>query len=412
MLNLVTRYRHISLFVLLVLISLTLLSLNRPADTTIPPTNLLEQGMLLLLQPFQNTVSRFLGKIQDTWQSYIALVQLQEKNQLLQQENKLLRAQNTFHEEQIRAYERLKDTLVFLEERQFATIAARVIGYDPTNQTHTIIVNKGADDGVRESWPVITQDGIAGITVGVSKHSTKVLLLIDPSCNVAALIQRTRDQGIVGGQSKKDAYLMKYVNRRAIIREGVIYQLSDAALQQIAQEGFPGYRMTDQSLLTLKEAGLPADILILLEELKNLLYVSQSSFLHAIETHIGKEQTDWFKPIFLQHSRADLLAKLHQIKEQTFATRDEFLQALEVIIGADHAAHYQEMILKHAEEQEIVLSSGLGGIFPKGLRIGTVSKVIKQDYGLFQDIEVTPSVDFSKLEEVLIIIRNPDETDS
>ena len=46
-----------------------------------------------------------------------------------------------------------------------------------------------------------------------------------------------------------------------------------------------------------------------------------------------------------------------------------------------------------------------------GLRIGIVSKVIKQDYGLFQDIEVTPSVDFSKLEEVLIIIRNPDETD-
>jgi rod shape-determining protein MreC len=55
---------------------------------------------------------------------------------------------------------------------------------------------------------------------------------------------------------------------------------------------------------------------------------------------------------------------------------------------------------------EVVLSSGLGGIFPKGLRIGTVSKVVKQDYGLFQEVEVAPSVDFSKLEEVLIIYRD------
>jgi cell shape-determining protein MreC len=34
---------------------------------------------------------------------------------------------------------------------------------------------------------------------------------------------------------------------------------------------------------------------------------------------------------------------------------------------------------------------------------------MKQDYGLFQDIEVTPSVDFSKLEEVLIIRRDEQE---
>jgi cell shape-determining protein MreC len=405
MLNLVTRYRHISIFLLLLLVSLTLVSLNRPADTLFQPSNVLERGMLLVLSPFQATVSRFLTEIQGVWHSYIALIKLQEVNGELQRENSLLRSQNTFYQEQILEYRRLKDTFVFLEERQFSTIPARVIGYDPGNQDNTVVVNKGSNDNVHESWPVITQDGIAGITISVSKNSSKVLLLIDPNCNVAALIQRTRDQGIVGGRSKTDAYLMKYVNRRAIIQEGVTYKITDIALQQLANEGLPGYRITDHALLRLQEAGLTTDILLLLEDLQSLLYASQTSFLRAVEARLGKEQTAWYQPLLIQHARADVLAQLHSLKERTFTSENEYLQALHDSIGPEQLGRYRNDLIRYAREEEIVVSSGLGGIFPKGLRVGTVAKVIKNDYGLFQDIEITPSVDFSKLEEVLIIPR-------
>jgi rod shape-determining protein MreC len=52
---------------------------------------------------------------------------------------------------------------------------------------------------------------------------------------------------------------------------------------------------------------------------------------------------------------------------------------------------------------EMVITSGLGGIFPKGLPVGRISRV-KEIYGdFFKEIEVMPSVDFSKLEEVLVI---------
>jgi rod shape-determining protein MreC len=51
-----------------------------------------------------------------------------------------------------------------------------------------------------------------------------------------------------------------------------------------------------------------------------------------------------------------------------------------------------------------VLSSGLGGIFPKGLVIGSVSKVVKKKQGLFQDIILAPSSDLSNLEEVLVFL--------
>jgi rod shape-determining protein MreC len=52
---------------------------------------------------------------------------------------------------------------------------------------------------------------------------------------------------------------------------------------------------------------------------------------------------------------------------------------------------------------DTVVTSGLGGTFPKGLMLGTVVRADKKDPGLFQTIEVAPSVDFSKIEEVLVL---------
>jgi rod shape-determining protein MreC len=52
---------------------------------------------------------------------------------------------------------------------------------------------------------------------------------------------------------------------------------------------------------------------------------------------------------------------------------------------------------------DLLISSGLGGIFPKGVPVGNVTKVEKKSYGISQRIEVRPSVDFSKIEEVLVV---------
>lgn len=53
---------------------------------------------------------------------------------------------------------------------------------------------------------------------------------------------------------------------------------------------------------------------------------------------------------------------------------------------------------------DAVLSSGLGGIFPKGLVIGKVAEVFRKKQGLFQEITLTPSSDLSRLEEVLVLL--------
>lgn len=60
-----------------------------------------------------------------------------------------------------------------------------------------------------------------------------------------------------------------------------------------------------------------------------------------------------------------------------------------------------------------VISAGLGDIYPKGIKIGVVSSVNKEDFGITQSIKIEPSVVFKKLEEVLVLFEQdlPEEED-
>jgi rod shape-determining protein MreC len=58
---------------------------------------------------------------------------------------------------------------------------------------------------------------------------------------------------------------------------------------------------------------------------------------------------------------------------------------------------------------DLVLSSGLGNIYPKGIRIGKITKVERESYGITQSIEIEPVVNFSTLEEVVVLVGSKDE---
>ena len=55
------------------------------------------------------------------------------------------------------------------------------------------------------------------------------------------------------------------------------------------------------------------------------------------------------------------------------------------------------------KEGDRLVTSGLDGVFPKGLLIGATSKVNKKSIGLFQYVEVTLAVDPARIEEVLVV---------
>ena len=65
--------------------------------------------------------------------------------------------------------------------------------------------------------------------------------------------------------------------------------------------------------------------------------------------------------------------------------------------------------VKRADDVQVgdrIVTSGLDGIFPKGVSVGRVTRVSRKDRGLFLYAEVTPTADASRLEEVLVTEAN------
>ncbi|MBG0790153.1 MAG: rod shape-determining protein MreC [Desulfovibrionaceae bacterium] len=63
------------------------------------------------------------------------------------------------------------------------------------------------------------------------------------------------------------------------------------------------------------------------------------------------------------------------------------------------------------DPDEILLSSGLSGIYPKGLPVARVTKIQRSDISLFLTVQAEPLVDMAGLEEVLLLRRAPGQPD-
>jgi rod shape-determining protein MreC len=63
-------------------------------------------------------------------------------------------------------------------------------------------------------------------------------------------------------------------------------------------------------------------------------------------------------------------------------------------------------MLADVVEGDVVVTSGLEGMFPPGLVVGRVRSVVRGS-GLFREVRVAASADFDRLEEVLVVRTPP-----
>ena len=147
---------------------------------------------------------------------------------------------------------------------------------------------------------------------------------------------------------------------------------------------------------------------------------------------IGKDPSAWFKTVIIDKGEADGLtrglpvvipqgiagqvievanhySKVMLILDSNSAV-DSLVQrtrARGVIKGQSTDQCRLDYVLRKNDVRigDTVVSSGLDGVYPKGLRLGHVSQVIEHDADIFHEVIITPFVDFEKLEEVLVILE-------
>ena len=107
----------------------------------------------------------------------------------------------------------------------------------------------------------------------------------------------------------------------------------------------------------------------------------------------------------LNHSRVQLLVDPN-LKLSVMDRKTRVVGFLESMDGVRLTA----MVPTHAgiRPGDTLITSGLGGIFPKGIPVGTVKDVRKSDLDVMRQMDVEPFQDFTTLEEVFVMEKEPD----
>ncbi len=71
----------------------------------------------------------------------------------------------------------------------------------------------------------------------------------------------------------------------------------------------------------------------------------------------------------------------------------------EVGVEVEHLGRAEDV-----EPTDVLITSGTGVVFPRGLVVGRVTAVERGNFGLYQQATVDPAVDFSRLEEVMVLV--------
>lgn len=137
----------------------------------------------------------------------------------LKREVDLLRIKLIKQEEMAKENNRLKELLDLKWNSNYPVVIARVIARDPSNWAAAAIIDKGEINGIRQGMPVINSVGVVGKVSEVGRQTSKVILLNDPNFSVPALIQRSREQGLVSG-TLQGACRMRYLSSGVDVRAG------------------------------------------------------------------------------------------------------------------------------------------------------------------------------------------------
>ncbi len=184
------RSHYIALF----LVVLFVVILSRIPNQTLGNMKLAIGGMFLPLFGLAGTSHDLVQKAGETALPRSILV---EQNDLLRQTNETMAIHLQQYEEVWRENERLRRLVGWQKQNRWSLRLAHVITRDPANWWRSAHIDAGSVDGVRLNQAVVCAEGLVGRVQSVSERRSQVILLGDPELKVAALVDVSREAGIV-----------------------------------------------------------------------------------------------------------------------------------------------------------------------------------------------------------------------
>jgi rod shape-determining protein MreC len=232
MANSLAERRPFLLLLVLLTVNLVLMSSRVRSEAS---GSILERGVLSISSPFLKAASWIARGTVGSWKGYAALRGVEEENERLRAEVDALALRAREKEEVQQEVLRLRDLLELRQEIEYPSVAAHVIARGASDGARILLLDRGGSSGLRRNQPVITPRGVVGRIIEAAAGIAKLQTILDPNSGVAALIQRTRAQGLIVGQGE-GALRMEYVSDLESVEVGDVVVTS--GLDQIYPKGY------------------------------------------------------------------------------------------------------------------------------------------------------------------------------
>jgi rod shape-determining protein MreC len=182
-----------------ILLAVQVRDLRGPSEPDGRKVTLLRSWVVAAVAPFERATS-FLGRTaRGGWADYIDLRHTRQQNADLEREVARLRLEQAQFAEDAIQGRRLQALLEFRRQYVTSTVAAQVIGTSGVDSSRVLLIDKGADYGLKPDMAVITPDGIVGKLRDVFPHTAQVLEIDDPSSGAGVILASTRIRAIIHG---------------------------------------------------------------------------------------------------------------------------------------------------------------------------------------------------------------------
>jgi rod shape-determining protein MreC len=178
-----------------------------------------------IIIPFQKAYDGVQGGISRLWAGFTELSavrdELKKTRTRLQQYESMAGEFTEIKKEN----DRLRDLLGMKMRVEYDSIPASIIAKDPDNWFRTLVINRGANDGITENMPVIAYQGgqkaVVGKVIEVRGSMSRVAPIISPEISVGVKLQESRFPGLLSGYaSNSNLCKLDYLSRAATVRFG------------------------------------------------------------------------------------------------------------------------------------------------------------------------------------------------
>lgn len=152
-------------------------------------------------KPFRNLSNSISVKVENYLDKLINSTEYYNENQRLKDEVGLLRRQMADYEEIKSELSEMKQFVGIKEENPdyVYTEPCKITGYIANDPFKSFTINKGSDSGIEPYCPVVTSQGLVGITIDVSSDTSTVRTLLSPDLSVAVVCPLSQNSAIMEG---------------------------------------------------------------------------------------------------------------------------------------------------------------------------------------------------------------------